>query len=68
MIDLFKKGKDEQWEEPEAGWRQKARLLDGQYILSVWTQRVDDGIGQSVSGVTETRRHRTVHSWETRCI
>lgn len=62
VTDLFKKGKDEEWEEPEADRSQQARLLDGQYILSVWSQRVDGSVGQSVSGITEARRHRAVHS------
>lgn len=35
VVDLFKKGKYEEREESEAGWRQQARLLDGQNILSV---------------------------------
>lgn len=60
--DLFKKGEHEEWEEPKADWSQQARLLDGQYMLSVWTQRVDGSVSQSVSGVTEARRHRAVHS------
>lgn len=60
--DLFKKGNYEEWEESEADWRQQARLLDGQNVLSVWTQRVDGSVGQGVSGVPETRRHRPVHS------
>lgn len=60
---VFEQGQDVEREQTQAGGGQQAGLLDGQHWGAVGRQRVDGCVDQSVTSVTQTRRHGAIHGW-----